>query len=370
MIRKSRFILSLSALVLGLLATAPLAGSAQSRSSESPVDRPADTDACSRAPPETRSVSIRQLDRTVWDAARGRGDALRRQWNTTSIVASTSSSTRPAHLRDHQSRRQVIANDVEQVLLRGSRIDEFMRHNQMQKAAENSWLTVRRDLDELAARLQPPLGLGVAAGPGGRSGVLQPVERNVRARPRPERQRPAHRHAVRRGVPAGQRQRVEQDLLYRLDPPAVIALDRNGRTISLASSMGPRTTFDIDGRARSEPNGYWRHLHRSRVVLRRRVDGDDHRQPGPRLHRPLRTPGCRCDVARDPTPGRRRSATARAGTELLSPNSHPAAMECLQRQRERARAEYRAGPRRNRAGGRLNAPLSYPARRGRAIVSV
>ena len=253
MIRKSRFILSLTALVLGLLAVSPMAGSAQS-----PRQNPRLTDQqiltlLTRTTRDTERFN-QQLDRSAGRGA-GRGVAPAAvEYDVDQLLNELIDTT--VHLRDHQSRRQVIANDVEQVLLRGSRIDEFMRNNQMQKAAENSWLAVRRDLDELAAAFNLSWDWASprdpVAGPAYYSRLSGTYELD---RGRSDNvQRIATQSA--RSLPQGQRQRVEQDLLYRLNPPDVIALDRNGRTISLASSMGPRTTFDIDGRARSEPNGF------------------------------------------------------------------------------------------------------------------
>jgi hypothetical protein len=60
-----------------------------------------------------------------------------------------------------------------------------------------------------------------------------------------------------RGLPPAERTRVEQNLTARLDAPDVIAIDRNGRSVSIASSIAPEATFEVDGRPRSEtnPNG-------------------------------------------------------------------------------------------------------------------
>ena len=53
------------------------------------------------------------------------------------------------HLSDHFDRRQVVTNDVEEVLRRGVNIDSFMQRHQLAMQAENDWRTWR-DLDELA----------------------------------------------------------------------------------------------------------------------------------------------------------------------------------------------------------------------------
>ncbi len=60
-----------------------------------------------------------------------------------------------------------------------------------------------------------------------------------------------------RSLPPGQRDRVYQHLLARLEPPQRLSIDRDGRTITMASSRGPRSVFDADGRTQSErgPNG-------------------------------------------------------------------------------------------------------------------
>lgn len=54
------------------------------------------------------------------------------------------------HLRDHFDRRQVVTEDIENVLRRGVSIDSFMQRHQLAVQAENDWLTLRRDLNEIA----------------------------------------------------------------------------------------------------------------------------------------------------------------------------------------------------------------------------
>jgi len=59
--------------------------------------------------------------------------------------------------------------------------------------------------------------------------------------------------AATRNLPPGQRDRAYQNLLNRLQAPSTIALDRQGRTVTISSSNGPRTSFDADGQQRHEP---------------------------------------------------------------------------------------------------------------------
>ena len=52
-----------------------------------------------------------------------------------------------------------------------------------------------------------------------------------------------------------QRTNVERQLLEQLEPPAEISIDRNGTSVTIASSSGPQFTFDADGRDRTEQGG-------------------------------------------------------------------------------------------------------------------
>ena len=56
-----------------------------------------------------------------------------------------------------------------------------------------------------------------------------------------------------RGLVQPQRDRAYQNLLSRLQPPATLAIERRGSTVTISSSSGPRMTFDADGRPRREP---------------------------------------------------------------------------------------------------------------------
>jgi hypothetical protein len=63
-----------------------------------------------------------------------------------------------------------------------------------------------------------------------------------------------------RGLPPDQRDRTYQSLLRRLQPPTTLAIDRQGNRITMISSQGPRTSFDVDGRPHSEMSPYGRQM--------------------------------------------------------------------------------------------------------------
>lgn len=55
-----------------------------------------------------------------------------------------------------------------------------------------------------------------------------------------------------RSLPAAQRDRAYQNLLSRLQSPAMISIEQTGRSVSISSSNAARTSFDADGRTRNE----------------------------------------------------------------------------------------------------------------------
>jgi hypothetical protein len=183
---------------------------------------------------------------------RSRIDGSRDEDNINQFVIDFAEAT--DHLSDHFDRRQVVTNDVEDVLRRGVSIDSFMQRHQLVAQSENDWLTVRRDLDELArafnvawnwstqryTAVEPSDGLYHRL-----TGTYQ-LERS-----RGEDSARAVDQAT-RALPSAQRQGVAQRLMNRLNAPDTIAIDRNANSVTIASSRGQRITFEADGQARTE----------------------------------------------------------------------------------------------------------------------
>ena len=55
-----------------------------------------------------------------------------------------------------------------------------------------------------------------------------------------------------RGAAPDQRQRTYQRVLTRLESPEMIAIERRGYSVIMASTHGPQVSFDVDGRDRTE----------------------------------------------------------------------------------------------------------------------
>ena len=192
------------------------------------------------------------LDRAL---NRSRIDDSREEDNINQFVTDFAETTN--HLSDHFDRRQVVTNDIEDVLRRGVSIDSFMQRHQLAVQAENDWLTVRRDLDELARAYNVAWNWSNPrytanerrTGPSHRLTGTYQLESS-----RGDDPRQAVEQAT-RTLPSNQRQGAYQRLMNRLNAPETIAIDRNENTVSMASSRGQRVTFDADGQVRTE-QGY------------------------------------------------------------------------------------------------------------------
>jgi hypothetical protein len=158
------------------------------------------------------------------------------------------------HLSDHFGRNQVITNDIEDVFRRGASIDSFMQRHRLNEKAENDWLTLRRDLDNLARAYHVAWNWSdpryTPGGPG--TGLYHRVTGTYQLESnRGDNPRQAAEEAA-RAVPADRRDRVYQGLMDRLESPDAIAIDRNEDRVTMASSLAPRVSFEADGRVRRE----------------------------------------------------------------------------------------------------------------------
>jgi hypothetical protein len=152
--------------------------------------------------------------------------------------------------------------DAEAVLREGARIDTFMRNHRLDNRTERAWNQVRTELDRLASSYnvasnwryrQWPLK---PAGPNysGYDSMLTGTFRLNRARS--NNPQTVADNAT-RSLPYSERQLVHNNIIDKLTPPEMIAVERRGASVTLASSRTPQVTFDVDGRERTEtyPNG-------------------------------------------------------------------------------------------------------------------
>jgi YMGG-like Gly-zipper len=192
------------------------------------------------------------LDRAV---DRSRIDGSREDNNINQFVEDFAETTN--HLSDHFDRRQVVTSDIEDVLRRSVSIDNFMRRHQLAVQAENDWLTVRRDLDELARAYNVTWNWSNPryTADERRTGLYHRLTGTYRLdSSRGDDPSKAAEQAA-RTLPSNQRPGAYRRLMNRLNAPEAIAIDRNQNTVTMASSRGQRVTFEADGQVRTE-QGY------------------------------------------------------------------------------------------------------------------
>jgi hypothetical protein len=162
-------------------------------------------------------------------------------------------------LKDRFGSRQSTVEDASEVLNRARYIDQFMAGSPMNRNAQNHWSSLRTDLNTLASYYRvswnwnepnpvypsntfPTSGIdarmtGTYRLNAGRSdNVADVINRSLG------------------NYSNDQRDNVRQNLERRLRSPEMIAIERRGRTVSMASSNSPQVTFEADGVAKSETN--------------------------------------------------------------------------------------------------------------------
>jgi YMGG-like Gly-zipper len=196
---------------------------------------------------------------------RSRMDGTRREENINQFVLDFQSSV--GRLRERFNQNQAVAADVQDVLNRGAVINDFLLRTPLTARVQTDWTGLRQDLDELSriygiswnwnttSSVQnnsnwPRRGQGGGYAANRLTGTFRlDTSRSDDARSVAER--------ATRTVPYRDRQRVLDNLTARLESPDQIAIDRRGRSITIASTRAPQITFEADGQERVEtlPNG-------------------------------------------------------------------------------------------------------------------
>jgi len=218
---------------------------------------------------ETRADSFRASINRALD--RGRWDGTRAEDNINQFVQNFEQAT--DQLRDRFNNRRSVASDVENVLRQATYIDDFVRRNRLNVRAQNDWNLLRADLNQLGTfynvawnwdvrSLPMPGGGGTSTAQGGLTGTYRlDASRSDNA------QAVADRATL--NLPLGQRQRVHNQIMRRLESPDQMAIERSGVNVTIASTRAPQTTFVANGTVNREqlPNGSF-----SRVSAR--LDGE------------------------------------------------------------------------------------------------
>jgi hypothetical protein len=216
---------------------------------------------------ELRGATNRQL-RALINRVENRTDAYKIEMQRSSFGRTTNQEDRildiiqkfedsTDRLKQQADSRRPIGSELTDVFDRAQTINQFMIRNRLSGRSESLWASVRNDLNTLAAYYQyswnwdqtlPNNGYPGQGYPGRFARLNGTYRLNV-----------SRSDDVSRVVNSSigyyennRRDNVRRNLERRLASPEMIAIDRRGREIEMATSSSARVTFTADGIARSE----------------------------------------------------------------------------------------------------------------------
>ncbi|MGB8509883.1 MAG: hypothetical protein WCD76_15995, partial [Pyrinomonadaceae bacterium] len=194
-----------------------------------------------------------------------RYDGTRAEDNINQFVRDFENAT--DRLRSRFNSRTSVAADVENVLQRAAVINEFLQRNRLNNRVQNDWSLLRTDLNSLASAYSVASNWDTNnnntypattyPSPVGTNNSIARLTGTYRLDPtRSDNARDVADRAT-RTLPINERQRIYDNLITRLDSPDMLAIERRGSTVAIASTRAPQTSFEADGRERTEqlPNG-------------------------------------------------------------------------------------------------------------------
>lgn len=188
--------------------------------------------------------------------------------------------------RNFDSRRGISA-ELNEVLNRAVFINRFMARNRLSARAESDWMMIRTDLDTLARiytvswdwnrsddwnrspgdwNRAPGYGMGGRRGFDGRLTGTYRLNRSMSDNVTVVLDRWDDQYST------VQRDRMRRNLERRLTSPEMIAIEKAGRTVTIASSLSPQVTFEADGIARTETTARGRTLRTTARANRETVE--------------------------------------------------------------------------------------------------
>lgn len=164
-------------------------------------------------------------------------------------------------LRNRVNSRQSSSSDARNVLDRAAFLNNFLADQRLSYQTENNWSALRTDLDQLASAYNIAWNWSNVPGnnyPGNYNGgsrrdLTGTFQLNSS---RGDDVRRAIDDAT-RNLSQAERQRVYDSLLRRFESPQMLAIDRRGNSVTIASTRAPQINFVADGREQIEntPSG-------------------------------------------------------------------------------------------------------------------
>jgi len=169
--------------------------------------------------------------------------------------------------RNFDSRRSTSA-DVEEVLNRGYYIDGFMRDYRLTGNAETQWRAIRTDLDTLATYYNVSWNWNRQYSPASQFDSRITGTYRLNLNQSDEVSSIVDRATANATI--NQRDRQRDNLERRLSSPDMLAIEKRGSQVTIASSTSPQVTFNADGVARTEATNNGRSI---RVTASTNYDG-------------------------------------------------------------------------------------------------
>jgi hypothetical protein len=157
----------------------------------------------------------------------------------------------------NRGNRQITSSDVSNLLQTAGSLNSLVSDKQLSYQTENSWTQLRSDLDALASAFNVATNWSTYPA----NGNPYPGTNGYQGRDLTGTYRIAStqnddaRRAVddaTRNLSLADRQRISDSLLRRLDPPQMLAIDRRGTAVTIASTRAPQISFTADGREQVE----------------------------------------------------------------------------------------------------------------------
>jgi uncharacterized membrane protein len=165
--------------------------------------------------------------------------------------------TAVVQIRNRVNTRQIASSDVNNLLQSAAFLNNYIQNRRLGYQTQNSWSPLRTDLDQLASAFNIAWNWSTYPSPGGYPGNSgYPGRGDLTGTYRiAASQSDDARRAVddaTRNLSLAERQRVYDSLLRRLDPPQMLAIDRRGNSVTIASTRAPQISFVADGREQVE----------------------------------------------------------------------------------------------------------------------
>lgn len=227
--------------------------------------------------PPSGNVPYRVSDNTVnslLSRIESRTDTYRRELNSAldrSYINNTRSEdsinsyvtdfeTATDRLKNNFNGRRSTANDVQDVLTRAAYIDGFMNDYRLGSGVETQWTAIRNDLNTLAGYYNVSWNWNGTGFPNNNSsnntnaGLNGTYRLNVR---QSDDVNAIVESTISRYYTGNQRENARRNLENRLTSPEMMAIERRGNSITVASTLSPQVSFQVDGSTRTEtlPNG-------------------------------------------------------------------------------------------------------------------